>query len=291
MGPPASEPTGWSSAPTATMPVAPPRDLASGPGFPVSASVSSPFPASTCPATKIGLVLPVCTAHSTGADTNGAVLPLDSLSTSPFEMFSTLIVNLVAAGAPWATAPWASARAVTDRDTARASDMTFSCSGSRGEWRRGEVDVEAVAPDRDRVVLVEVGTSGNLVVLVPFVALELPQLEIARLGNGGVIRCVRGLDQVDADIGTVGRREVRQAQHPVAAAEIVHRRGALGLVRHRVELPGQDDRRHRGALAGDERFVDPLVHEQQLRAEQVPSRACQHDQTQNPATPFHPQSP
>src|SRR6266508_1305198 len=188
MGPPASEPTGRSSAPTAATPVAPVRDLASGAGLPVSASVSRPLPASGWPATKIGFMLPVCTAHSTGAETNGAVLPSDSLSTSPFEMFSTLIVNLVAAGAPWAAAPWASTRTATDRDTARASDMTFSCSGSRGEWRRGEVDAEAMTPDRDRAVLGEVGAGGDLVVLVAFVAFELPELDIAGLGNGRVVR-------------------------------------------------------------------------------------------------------
>src|SRR6266446_4561896 len=240
MGPPALEPTGRSSAPTVTTPLAPLRDLASGEGLPVSASVSRPFPASTWPATKIGLVLPVSTAHSTGAATNGAVLPLDSLSTSPFEIFSTLIVNLVAAGAPWAEAPWASARTAAANETTRATGMTFSCSGSRGEWRRGEVDVEPIAPDGDRVVLGEVGPRGDVVVLIAFIAFELPELEITRLGNGRVVRGVPGRDQVDADIGAVGRREVGQAQHPIAAAEIVHRRGAPGLVGHRVAPSAED---------------------------------------------------
>src|ERR671921_383949 len=101
-------------------------------------------------------------------------------------MFSILIVNFVAAGAPWAGAPWAAtpsarARTATDSDTARASDMTFSCSGNRGERRRGKVDVEAVAPDRDRVIPGQIRARGDLVVLVALVALELPQLEIAGL--------------------------------------------------------------------------------------------------------------
>ena len=72
-------------------------------------------------------MLPPCTAQSTGADTNGAVLPVDSLSASPFEMFSTLIVNLV--GWLCAAAAWAAARSATDIETARTSVMIVSLSG------------------------------------------------------------------------------------------------------------------------------------------------------------------
>src|SRR5258705_8014521 len=121
------------------MPFVPVSDRASGPGLPVSASVSSPLPASGRPPTKIGLTLPVATVQRTGAETNGAVLPFDSFRTSPFEILSTLIVNLVAL---WAMAPCAAARSTADTVTARTNDMEVSCSGSGGERSRGEVDHE-----------------------------------------------------------------------------------------------------------------------------------------------------
>src|SRR5512132_2318580 len=154
------------------MPFVPVSDRASGPGLPVSARVSSPLPASGWPPTKIGLALPVATVQRTGADTNGAVLPFDSFSASPFEMLSTLIVNLVAL---CAMAPCAAARSTADTVTARTNDMDVSCSGSGGERSRGEVDAEATAPDGDCAVLGQVEVGRDVVVLVALVALELAE--------------------------------------------------------------------------------------------------------------------
>jgi hypothetical protein len=72
----------------------------------------------------MGFPAVVWSTQKVGAATNGAVAPVESFRTSPFEMFSTRTVNVVVpAGAPWAIAIPAKASAATDSGTARMSDM------------------------------------------------------------------------------------------------------------------------------------------------------------------------
>src|SRR4051794_12693373 len=256
------------------MPGAPVTDLNSGPGFPVSASVSRPFPASGCPPTKSGLALPPCTAQSTGADTKGAVFPVESFRTSPREMFSTLMVNFV--GWSCATAAWAAARNAAENVTARTSDMRVSRSGRRRERRGGEVDAEAAAPDRDGPVLRQIEIVRHIVVLVALVALELAQLDEAGLGDGLVVRGIGRGHQIHPDVRPVGCGELREPQDP-ASADVLDRRGAMGLVGHRVEPTGRERAGHRGADAGDLLLIHLLVHEQQLGAEEIPPHESEYD--------------
>jgi hypothetical protein len=83
----------------------------------------------------MGLVLPVCTAHSTGAATKAAVFPVDSFSTSPRETFSTRTVNRVAPGASCAAAACASARAAATSEVARIKDIGASCQDAEAGVR------------------------------------------------------------------------------------------------------------------------------------------------------------
>src|SRR5262245_62172476 len=206
----------------------PVTDFSSRLGFPVSASVSRPFPASGCPPTKSGLALPPCTAQSTGAETKGAVFPVESFSASPREMFSTLIVNLV--GWSCAAATWAAARNAADNVTARASDIVVSRSGRRRERRGGEVDAEAAAPDRDGAVLRQIEIIGHVVVLVALVALELAQLDEAGLGDGLVVRRIGRGHEIDPDVRPIGGGELREPQDPAPTADVLDRGGPMGLM-------------------------------------------------------------
>ena len=104
-GPSAAEPTGRAAAPAVTTPGFAATAVTSFEGLPVSASDSSPSPASRFPAVKMGLALPVWITQSTGAETNGADFPLLSLSASPAEMFSTRTVKRTARPVPCPSMP------------------------------------------------------------------------------------------------------------------------------------------------------------------------------------------
>ena len=99
-------------------------------------------------------------------------------------------------------------------------------------------------------------------------------------------------DEVHADVRTVGRLEVGEAEHAFPARELEHRRGALRFVVYAVEgtageCRGLRDRPcgfHRGDRQG---FVDRLVEEEALGAEGVPANASEDDDGEGDLASVH----
>ena len=78
-------------------------------------------------------MLPVWITQSTGAETKGAEPPLESLSASPFEMFSILMVNVLAGVELWADATRAETIAEATRTAVRANVIVVSSGQEVGE--------------------------------------------------------------------------------------------------------------------------------------------------------------
>ena len=100
----------------------------------------------------------------------------------------------------------------------------------RAKRRRAEVDAKAGAPDADRLVFVQVGIRGHVVVLVAFVAFERTEVDKACLRDGGIVVGHLGGDQVDMHVGPIGSFEVGETEYPLAVRELMNCRRAFSLV-------------------------------------------------------------
>jgi len=78
----------------------------------------------------------------------------------------------------------------------------------RAKGSGAKVDAEAGAPDADRLVLVQVGLCGHLVVLIAFVALQRAEIDEACLLDRVVVLGDVGGDQIDVYIRSIRSLEV-----------------------------------------------------------------------------------
>jgi hypothetical protein len=106
------------------------------------------------------------------------------------------------------------------------------------ERSRAEVHAETMAPDGDRLVPGKVHVIRNVVILIPDIPLEGRDLARHGVLHRVVVGRVAGGDEQDANIRPVGGLEIGQAQHALAARQLMDCGRAPGFVGALVKVAG-----------------------------------------------------
>jgi hypothetical protein len=100
------------------------------------------------------------------------------------------------------------------------------------EWRSAEIRVEPLAIDRNRLEFRQIGSGGNIVILVAFVALQSTQLHAFRPALQKVRVVVRVLDRYEDDVNVRSVRglEMGEAKDQFAVPFLINGGTAGGVV-------------------------------------------------------------
>src|SRR5205085_6798119 len=96
------------------------------------------------------------------------------------------------------------------RRSASLAAALSSCGLRLLERRSAEVDAEALAPDRDGFVLVEIDTRGQIIILIADVAFERTDLDEASVFDRVAVGRICGGDEIDVPGWHVGSFNVGQ---------------------------------------------------------------------------------
>jgi hypothetical protein len=156
----------------------------------------------------------------------------------------------------------------------------------RSQWCRTEIDGQPLAPDRNGLVLRQVQTSAQRVVLVTDGSLDRSQIDEVDTLHCRAVLCIVSGDQVHVDTWAVRGTEVREAENAISVPKAVDGCCTCGGVHNRMKCSGRKGMFERSALRGRQFFVDTFIDDKTLRPESVPGDEQCDDERGNSNVPF-----
>src|SRR6266481_1839330 len=131
--------------------------------------------------------------------------------------------------------------------------------------------MESLAVDDDRVVFLQIGGCGQVVVLIPLIAFQPSEFNVIKVALYDLLAqpLIVTARQHDMYVGAVGRHEIGEAQISIAIAAFINGGAPARRMRFRLQSPGI---KRLGFAARSERssLIDSLVDPKFLRTENPP---------------------